>query len=177
MDPLLAAFLLIAAGFIFLIAELFIPSGGMLFVLAVAGLVAGVTMTFYYSPNTYLGWLTLVCVFVAVPVVAGLMFHYWPRTPMGKRFFLKNPDEDATVASMPVNLELEQLRGRFGKAVSALRPAGVADFQGRRVDVLTEGMMVDPGQWVQCTDVRAGRVIVRAVDKPDLGDLETADFS
>jgi len=36
--------------------------------------------------------------------------------------------------------------------------------------------MVDPGQWVRCIDVRAGKVIVRLVGKPDLGDLETAFF-
>jgi membrane-bound serine protease (ClpP class) len=78
---------------------------------------------------------------------------------------------------MPVHIELEQLRGRFGRAISALRPAGVVEFDGRRVDTLTEGMMVEPGQWVRCIDVKAGKVIVRPVEKPDLGDLETAFFS
>jgi hypothetical protein len=29
---------------------------------------------------------------------------------------------------------------------------------------------------VRCIDVRAGKVIVRPVDKPNLGDLETAVF-
>ena len=78
---------------------------------------------------------------------------------------------------MPVNLELEQYRGRIGRAISALRPSGVVDFDGRRVDVITEGMMVEPGQWVRCIDVRTGRVLVRPVEKANLGDLEAADFS
>jgi membrane-bound serine protease (ClpP class) len=78
---------------------------------------------------------------------------------------------------MPVLLELEQLRGRFGRAVSALRPGGIAEFDGKRVDTITEGLMVEPGHWVRCIDVRAGKVIVRPVDKPDLGDLETAFFA
>ena len=72
--------------------------------------------------------------------------------------------------------ELEELRGRFGRTLSALRPSGVTDFDGRRVDTITEGMMVEPGQWVRCVDVRAGKVIVRPADKPDLGGLETAVF-
>jgi len=95
---------------------------------------------------------------------------------MGRRFFLHGPDEDSTLASMPVNLELEQLRGRVGRTLSPLRPAGVVDFDGRRIDTITEGMMVEPGQWVRCVDVKAGKVIVRPVDKPDLGRLESADF-
>ena len=60
--------------------------------------------------------------------------------------------------------------------MSDLRPSGVANFDGRRVDVITEGMMVDAGGWVRCVDVRAGRVLVRPVDKPDVGTLENADF-
>jgi hypothetical protein len=38
-------------------------------------------------------------------------------------------------------------------------------------------MMVDPGQWVRCIDVKTGKVLVRPAEKPDLGDLETAFFS
>src|SRR4051812_6669224 len=124
MDYLTLAYVLIVAGFLLLVAELFIPSGGVLFVLAVVGIVGGVLMTFQYSDDPYTGWLTMLGVFVALPVVAGFMLYYWPRTALGKRFFLKAPDEDATVASMPVNIELEQLRGRFGRALSDLRPAG-----------------------------------------------------
>jgi membrane-bound serine protease (ClpP class) len=102
------------------------------------------------------------------------MLYLWPRTPMGKRLIL--PDQDATVAMMPVNLELENLRGRYGRAISDLRPAGVVDFDGRRVDTMSEGMMVAAGSWVRCVDVKAGKVVVRPVDKPDLGALESADF-
>jgi len=174
MRPLTLAFVLIGAGLFLLLAELFIPSG-IFFVLAVLGIVAGVVMTFFYG-DTYTGSLTLIGVFIVVPMLAGVLLHYWPKTPIGRRFFLNHSEEDATLASMPVNVELEQLRGRFGRALSALRPAGVVDFDGRRIDTITEGMMVDAGQLVRCIDVRAGKVIVRPVDTPNLKDLEIVDF-
>ena len=177
MDYLTLAYVLIAVGLLLLVLELFIPSGGILFVLAVSAIGGGVAMSFIHSEDPYTGWLTLIFVFIAVPALAAFMFHYWPKTPIGKRFFLKGPDEDATVASMPVNVELEQLRGRFGRTLSALRPAGVTEFDGRRIDTITEGMMVEPGQWVRCIDVKAGKVIVRPVDRPILGDLENAEIS
>jgi membrane-bound ClpP family serine protease len=168
------AFLLILVGLLLLVAELFIPSGGALLALSLAAIVIGVAMTFSYSNDPSTGLITLIGVFVVIPAVVGVMLHYWPKTRMGRRFFLSGPEQDATIASMPVHLELEQLRGRFGRATSALRPAGVVDFDGRRVDSITEGMMVEPGQWVRCIDVKAGKVIVRPVQKPDLGDLESA---
>jgi membrane-bound serine protease (ClpP class) len=166
---------LVGIGFLLLLAELFLPTGGVLMVLSGAGIAIGVAMTFFH--DTTAGLVTLAGVFVALPVVAGLFFYLWPKTPMGRRFFLTAATEDATVAAMPVNQELEQLKGRIGRALSALRPAGVVDFDGRRVDTITEGMMVEPGQTVRCIDVRAGRVVVRPVDKPDLGGLENAVFN
>ncbi|HZY86838.1 MAG TPA: NfeD family protein [Gemmataceae bacterium] len=165
---------LVAAGFLLLAAELFIPTGGVLFVLSVSGIALGVALTFLHG--TTAGLCTLVGVFVAAPVFGALLMRIWPRTPLGKRFFLTGPDENATVAALPANQELEQLKGRIGRTLSALRPAGVVDFDGRRIDTVTEGMMVDPGQWVRCVDVRAGRVVVRPVDRPDLGRLESDDF-
>lgn len=176
MEPLLIlAYALIVVGLFLIVAELFMPSGTFL-VLSLTAIVVGVAMTFTCSNDPTPGIVTLICVFAAVPLVGGVVLHYWPKTRIGKRFFLNGPQEDATIASMPVNLDLEQLRGRFGRTVSPLRPAGVTSFDGRRVDTITEGMMIDEGQWVRCIDVRAGKVIVRKVEKPDLGDLENAFF-
>jgi membrane-bound serine protease (ClpP class) len=165
---------LVAAGFLLLAAELFVPTGGVLFVLSVSSIAIGVALTFLHGPTA--GLCTMVGVFVAAPVFATLVIKIWPRTPLGKRFFLTGPDESATVAALPVNQELEQLKGRIGRTLSDLRPAGVVDFDGRRIDTITEGMMVAPGQWVRCVDVRAGKVVVRPVDRPPLGDLENAEF-
>ena len=169
------AYVLIVVGLLLLVAELFLPSSGILLVVSLCAIAFGVTMTFIYGEDPMTGVITLVCVFIALPLLGGLLLHYCPKTRM--RFFLNGPDEDATIASMPVNTELESLRGRFGRAISALRPAGVVEFDGKRIDTITEGLMVEPGQWVRCIDVKSGKVIVRAVEKPDLGDLETAFFS
>ena len=67
-----------------------------------------------------------------------------------------------------------EIRWRFGRTLSTLRPGGVADFDGRRVDVLTEGMMVDSDCWVRCVDVQAGKVVVRPVEG---NPSENVDFS
>jgi membrane-bound ClpP family serine protease len=167
------AYLLIGVGLLFLAAEVFFPSG-ILSVLAVCAIVGGVTIAFIADP--YHGWFTLIIVFVGVPTILMAILHYLPKSIMSRRLISSGPEDDATVASMPVLLELEQLRGKVGRTLSALRPAGVVDFDGRRIDTITEGMMVEPGQWVRCIDVKAGRVVVRPVDKLDSGGLENAIF-
>jgi membrane-bound serine protease (ClpP class) len=173
MELLLLAYGLIAVGILLLAADLFLASG-LLFLLAVTAILAGVALSFRSS--TTLGVATTAVVFLAVPVVARFLVVWYPRTRMGKRMFLSGPDEDATVASMPVNLELESIRGRVGRTLSDLRPAGVTDFDGRRVDTITEGFMVPAGTWVRCVDVKAGRVIVRPIESPQLDILENTDI-
>ena len=174
-DNLTLAYGLILLGLVLLVAELFIPSHGVLFALSLAALLVGLTLVF--ASNTSTGMGTLIVLLITIPIVAAVALHYWQKTPLGKRFVLQAPPEDETLATMPLNLELDQLRGRYGRTVSSLRPAGITEFDGRRVDTLSEGGMIEPGQWVRCIDVKAGRVIVRPVEKPpDLGDLETADF-
>jgi len=173
-SSLTLAYALIALGFLLLAGELFLPTSGTLLVLSVVTVGIGVFLTFTNDPTA--GWITLVCVFIAFPGAIALLVHYGPRTPMGRRLILKGPEEGNTLTSTPEYQELEELRGRFGRTLSALRPSGVTDFDGRRVDTITEGMMVEPGQWVRCVDVRAGKVIVRPAEKPNLGDLETAVF-
>jgi len=168
-------YLLLAVGLILMAAELLLPTGGVLFVLGIAGLIVGVAMTFAYDPTQ--GLVVLIALFVGVPIVVPLLLYWWPRSPLGRALVLRKPDDDMAVANMPVNLELEALRGRFGKTLSPLRPAGATSFDGERVDTLSEGPLIDAGRWVRCVDVRAGRVVVREVEgPPDLNAIDPESF-
>jgi len=177
MDQTLAlSLMLIGAGLLLLLCDLFFYSG-FIAVVALVLIVVGVALPFYYG-NTSTGVVTLLGVLVAVPALIYGMLQYTTRSRVGRGLMLPAAvDDDATVAAMPVIAELEQLRGRIGRAVSPLRPSGIVEFDGRRIDVLTEGILVDEGTWVRCIDVKAGRVVVRPVDKPNLADLENADFT
>jgi membrane-bound ClpP family serine protease len=175
MDNLTLAYGLIAVGLVVMAGELLIPTHGLLFALGLGAEIIGVAFAFRYGLST--GVMTLVVVLVVVPLVGGGLLRLWPKTPLGKRLFLPGPDDDDTVANMPVNLELERLRGRFGRTLSALRPCGLVDFDGKRVDTMTGGEMIEQYRWVRCVDVKEGRVIVREVPPPpDLGTVDTALF-
>ena len=175
MDNLILAYGLILIALFLLAAELFVPSFGLLFVLGVSGLIVGVAMAFNYSATQ--GIVSAIAIFVIIPIAGPLLIRWWPKTAWGKRFLLTGPEQDQTLAKMPGLLELETLRGRHGKTVTPLRPAGMSEFDGRRVDTISEGMMIEAGVWVRCIDVQAGTVVVRPVDKPpDLADMDTTQL-
>jgi membrane-bound ClpP family serine protease len=175
MNPITLAYILIAISVVLVLAEMFVPSGFVLVVIgACLALVAVGLMFAYGTMETAL--MTLLSICVGGPLLGGLLFYLWPYSPMGRKL-IKATEENVTVASMAANVELERLRGKVGRAVSPLRPSGVAEFDGRRIDVITEGMMVDTGQWVKCVEVRANKVVVRPANPPTLDDFERADFS
>jgi len=174
MENLTLAYVLIAIGIALMIAELFLPTGGICFLLACLFCIAGVALTFFYGDNTT-GIYTLLGVFVIFPIALWGLFYLWPEAFWGNRLIHK-PEDDMTVADMPGNSKLDSLKGRVGRTVSSLRPSGIVEFDGKRIDCMTEGMMIDVDQTVKCVDVKSGRVIVRLIDQPNLIDLENTNF-
>ena len=57
-----------------------------------------------------------------------------------------------------------KLVGKVGRTITALRPAGAVDVEGRRVDVVAEGVFVDAGREVRVVSVEGARVVVIPVD-------------
>lgn len=177
MDNVTLGYVLIGIGFLCLMGELVVAAHGGLIAAAIFVDIVGVGMVFYYG-DRFRGFAALAGVTLLVPLFTGFMYYVWPHTPMGRRLLLRGQTErQDVVTTLPAVAELEALKGRIGKAISPLRPSGAAEFDGRRVDCLSEGPMIEPGYWVRCVDVKGGKVVVRPIDDPSLADLENATFN
>ena len=64
--------------------------------------------------------------------------------------------------------DLSALLGTVGKALTVLRPAGMAELGGRKVDVVTRGEFLDKDSLVEVVDAAGGRIVVRACQDPAL---------
>jgi membrane-bound serine protease (ClpP class) len=51
--------------------------------------------------------------------------------------------------------------GRKGRAWSPLRPAGIAEIDGQRVDVVSDGELIDADQFVEVIRVDGNRIVVK----------------
>jgi membrane-bound serine protease (ClpP class) len=51
--------------------------------------------------------------------------------------------------------------GKSGTTVTPLRPAGIADFEGERVDVVSQGDYVEGGAPIEVVHVDGNRIVVR----------------
>jgi membrane-bound serine protease (ClpP class) len=94
-------------------------------------------------------------------LVAGLaLLRVLPRLPFGRRLVLEAEMGAEQGYTSPPESDRRQF-GRTGTALSPLRPAGVADIDGVRVDVVSEGDFIEAGAAIEVTRVEGNRVVVR----------------
>jgi membrane-bound ClpP family serine protease len=169
MNPALVwAILCMAAGLGLLVGEVFVPSGGLIGLLATGLLAVSLWQAFTVSTATGLGF--LIALVILGPLTAMLAFRLFPKTPMG-RWLLLQPPAPGEVLPEPPGGRLEHLVGQFGRALTPLRPSGVVDFEGRRLDGLSEEGLIPRGALVRAVQVRGGTLVVRPANEAALEDL------
>jgi membrane-bound ClpP family serine protease len=63
------------------------------------------------------------------------------------------------------------LVGQLGRTLTPLRPSGLVDFEGRRLDALSEEGLIPAGALIRALRVRSGQLIVRPAPDPPLEQL------
>src|SRR5690606_2426066 len=129
-------------------------------------LVAGLGFTLVGSGATATALMTAlgrVAISILVALAGGLvLLRYLPNLPFGRRLILTTGME-ATEGFVSTPESDQHWLGRTGTAISPLRPAGIADIEGTRVDVVSDGGFLDAGTPVQVARVDGNRIVVRRI--------------
>ena len=163
------ALVLMALGAALLVAEILAPTGGVLVVGALVFFALAVGVIMYYG-TTVEAVVAVGGLAVGLPASGFIAVAAWRRMALDTAL-----DDVPTDTQAAATAETDAMKGRSGKTVSPMRPSGTVEFDGKRVDAMTEGTMLDAGVWVKCVEVRRGQVIVRRMDAPpDVADIEDA---
>ncbi len=88
-----------------------------------------------------------------------ILAKYLPKTSVFKKFVLSV--EEKTEHGFTSSNYKDDLLGKEGIAITTLRPAGTAEFDGKRVDVVTESEYIEQGKKIKVIEVEGMKVIVR----------------
>lgn len=146
--------ILLASGLFLIGAEIFIPGGILGLIGGFALMGAVVTAFVFFGP--VVGGYTAGIIIVLVGVVIALWIKFFPKTWLGKKMTVSNNLHDAKGTETGI----ESLVDAEGVTTSDLRPSGYAEFEGRRVDVITEGEMISKGTQVRVIQIEGNRVVV-----------------
>ena len=160
---LLAVFLYFACAAL-IIAEVFVPSGGIISVFALVCLIGGVAIFFQHSGTA--GWIGVGIALVMIPAVLIIAYRIFPKTRFGKSVTLTPPEREQGDA-IPDTAELKDLLGAEGLVLTPLRPVGMCDFSGQRVECVAEGGYVDKDRKVKVINVESTQLTVREIEVED----------
>ena len=155
-----AVFLFLASAAL-LVAEVFVPSGGLLSVCSFACLAGGIVIFFNFS--TVAGWIGIVVAILMIPTVLILAYRMFPKTRFGKAVTLTPPERERGDA-IPDTEAIKELLGKTGLVLSDLRPVGMCDFDGRRVECVAETGYIEKDNKVTVIRVEGTQLTVRMVE-------------
>ena len=146
------AIALLVIGLVLMFFEILLP-GIVLGACAVLSLIASVVVA--YS-NTDHGNIFLVVTIVSL-VIFSVGFVYWfPNSYIGQKI-----TSTSTVGDL--GIDFSGLINQTGSAYTVLRPSGKATIGDQRVDVVTEGMMIDKDTPIRVVAIEGNRVVVREI--------------
>jgi len=111
---------------------------------------------------------------LALSLVLGLVLaRILPRTEAYRHLVLAG--DVAANHGFTAAPQADSLVGLRGRAVTKLRPGGIADFGGRRLDVVTRGTFVEPGAEIRVAEVHGSRIVVETETLPGPGAAAAGD--
>ncbi len=145
-----------------IIAEIFVPSGGLISLCSLACLVGGAVIFFHYS--TTAGWIGIGIATVMIPTVLIFAYRIFPKTRFGKSVTLTPPQRKQGDA-IPDTSELKELLGKVGIVLTPLRPVGMCNFSGHRVECVAESGYVEKDKKVEVINVESTQLTVRTIEE------------
>jgi membrane-bound ClpP family serine protease len=157
-DSLIFPIILQLVGVVVVIAEVILPSAGILSIVALGAFGYSLFMVFTeISTAVGIAFLAGDIVLIPILVIAGLKML--ARSPVTLRKTLSRKEGVSSQSS-----ELDSYRDMNGTAVTDLRPVGTAVINGKRVDVVTRGEYIEKTAAIIVTAVTGNQIIVRKKD-------------
>ena len=145
-------------GVIVIIAEIIIPSGGILALLATALFGYSLYAVFAHISSSA-GMLFVLADLVMIPILLYFGIKFLAKSPVTLRKRLSREDGVTSQSAT-----LDGFLGSTGRAISDLRPSGVVMINGERLDVVTRGEYIDRQSRIIVIAVRGNQIIVKETE-------------
>lgn len=143
-------------GMLLIVVEVFLPGFGLpgisgLILLGVGTVIAA----------SHFGTLTAVGILLVIIAILAVLISCVLRSAANggvsrSKLFLSEKEE------MHAQSDMQVLIGKSGTTTTVLRPAGIGDFDGVRLNVITEGSFIESGVPIEIIRVDGSSIVVRS---------------
>lgn len=147
------ALLLLIAGIILIIIEVFIPGFGFF---GISGIIALGVGIFFMASSIEQAVLILMVTIITLTILGSilikLLFNRKIKSPI---ILYETLEEDTS--------DMTYFIGKKGIALTVLRPAGKGDFDGVTLDVMSGGMFIEKGSFIEVKRIDGNKIIVSSI--------------
>lgn len=152
------AILCFSFGFLLVVIEMFHPGFGIPGIFGAIFLIMGIVIT----AKSIMEALILISIIIAVLGVAlTLVLRSATKGRLSKILILRETQKKET--GYTGSEDLQYFVGQQGITLTILRPAGIADFNGIKMDVVSEGEFIPKGEKVKIIKVEGRIIVVRKI--------------
>lgn len=155
-SPIALAFLII--GLIFVIFEMFHPGLSAPGIVGSILLIVGIVLT----AKTFIEGVILVIIILTILGIAlSIVIHSFSKGHLSKVLVLNEISKKESDL-----LEFDDMQyfvGKEGKSITVLRPSGIGDFDGIRLDVITEGEFIEKNCNIEVSRIDGKKIIVKQI--------------
>lgn len=153
----IGALILVVIGMVLIVVEMIIPGFGAAGVSGGIALIAGLII----GSNSVTGAMfSLLIVLVLLSIIAILIFKSALRGRLSRSPVVLNTAIDAGSTEL-FDEDIIGLAGKPGRTLTPLRPSGIAEIAGRRVDVVTEAEFIGKGEDIVVERIDGMKVLVK----------------
>lgn len=159
--------LLAGIGLLLLVLEIFvIPGFGIAGVLGIAAVLGALALSMVGAGDSAAVivdavWRVVLSLLAAL-LASLVLLRFLPRLPMARRMILQTDLGSGPAHGSAPETDQHWL-GKRGQAFSVLRPAGIAEIEGARVDVVSDGELIEADTPIEVMRVDGNRIVVRRV--------------
>lgn len=155
-DTLSAALFVI--GLLLLAAEMFVPGFGIIGGAGLIMVVIGIVLT---AETVLEAVVMVVILLLLVALAVFFVLRSAKKGKLSKKLVLWSSARREN--GFTSNTDNSAMVGKEGVAITILRPAGTGEFDGQRLDVVTEGAFLEQGSRILIIRTEGRRIIVRPV--------------
>ncbi|MEW8956708.1 NfeD family protein [Clostridium sp.] len=149
--------MLFVIGLALVILEMFIPGFG------VPGILGGVVLlvAILSTANTVAQMVLLtIIILIILGIAFTIVLYLFTKGKINTVVLEEKLDRESGYIGTE---DLEYFIGKEGFATSVLRPSGTADFQGVRMDVVSEGDFIELNEKIKVIKVQGRRIVVKKI--------------
>ena len=159
----LPVILCLLVGIGLLIAEVFMPGFGVAGISGICLEIASIVLTYLNHGALAALGMTIVCLAV-IGITISVAIRSASNGKLSKSSIILN-ERETVAEGYSATTDMEVFLGREGVTTTVLRPTGMAEFDGVKLNVIADGEYIQQAEAVRIEKVEGARIVVRKLAK------------